>query len=103
MPDIVPPHRDERSGKRSGAFDRKDAGWRSNECGADGQYRSTSCSPRVRNVRKQPSETENYSRTNLACTLYSSLIVLKSSGSSATAPSAMSADAFMLRMTTALL
>ena len=38
MPDIVPPHRDERSGKRSGAFDRKDAGWRSNECGADGQY-----------------------------------------------------------------
>ena len=36
MPDIVPPHRDERSGKRSGAFDRKDAGWRSNECGADG-------------------------------------------------------------------
>lgn len=41
MPDIVPPHRDERSGKRSGAFDRKDAGWRSNECGADGQYNST--------------------------------------------------------------
>ena len=71
--------------------------------GADGQYRSTSCSPRVRDVRKQPPETENYSRTNFACTLYSSLMVLKSSGSSATAPSAMSADAFMLRMTTALL
>ena len=45
-----------------------------------------------------------YSSTNLACTLYSSLMVLKSSGSSpADAPSAMSADTFMARMTGALL
>lgn len=59
MPDIVPPHRDERSGKRSGAFDRKDAGWRSNECGADGQYRSTSHSRRTRARAKTPSKIGN--------------------------------------------
>ena len=52
-------HRDEQSGKRSGAFDRKDAGWRSNECGADGQYRSTSHSRRTRARAKTPSKIGN--------------------------------------------
>ena len=50
---------DQKYGKRSGAFDRKDAGWRSNECGADGQYRSTSHSRRTRARAKTPSKIGN--------------------------------------------
>ncbi len=54
-----------------------------------------------RGVRLCPSAVSRHSSTNFACTPYSSLIVLNSSGSSSAALSA-SAAAFALRISTAL-